>query len=279
MTSFPFARLLSMPAFEGLRVIRIYLEQYQDFDIDDIVLMIRRVEADSRSYDMEAAIELHIHVPPISPFSGIQFYRECLSTMLLKEFPAWIKLVKLGRGRFIKRLRDKESRDICSLFSQAKLLGEPPDDAEIEWWDRLQARVRNIGDEEKMERARISEKLSLDREAELLKKLGISGRPIWIAIEDNTVGYDILSYRSGTHGLINRLIEVKSTIASPMRFYLTRNEWETALKFGNAFVFHIWNLQADPPVLFEKTVEQIAPHVPKDNEKGKWSNAEIPVGV
>jgi len=78
--------------------------------------------------------------------------------------------------------------------------------------------------------------------------------------------------------LLNRLIEVKSTIASPLRF-LTRNEWDQADQFGDAFVFHIWNLQAEPPVLFERTVEQVRPHVPVDNEKGKWKTAMIPVNI
>jgi hypothetical protein len=75
----------------------------------------------------------------------------------------------------------------------------------------------------------------------------------------------------------NRLIEVKSTIASPIRFYLTRNEWEKALNFGDAYHFHIWDLQANPPRLYQRTVADIAPHVPTDNEKGRWKDAEIPV--
>lgn len=45
------------------------------------------------------------------------------------------------------------------------------------------------------------------------------------------------------------MIEVKSTIASPLRFIVSRNEWEQADKFGPAYLFHVWDMQKNPPVL------------------------------
>jgi hypothetical protein len=73
------------------------------------------------------------------------------------------------------------------------------------------------------------------------------------------------------------MIEVKSTTASPLRFVLTRPEWEQAKKSGPAYIFHVWDMAKDPPVLYVRTTAQIAPHIPTDNEKGKWSRADIPI--
>lgn len=268
-----------MPAFEGLRLVRLYSVQHPTAAPDDLVPIIKKVEANASSYDFPAALQLHDTVPKSAPYQGVEFYRECLSSALLLELPEWAKLVTLGRGRFIKRLKAPEFRDIRSLFRQARLLDEPPDMADIEWWDRLQASVRSDQDAEKMRRARQAEQLSLEYEIRLLQTAGITKQPIWMSIEDNTAGYDVLSYRAGELGLLNRLIEVKSTIASPLRFFLTRNEWDQADQFGDAFVFHIWNLQVEPPVLFERTVEQVRPHVPADNEKGQWKTVMIPVNI
>lgn len=279
MTALPFGRLFSMPAFEGLRILRIHFERRPAEQVCRLVQIVQNTEPNVASYDLDAAIVLHDLVPKDAPHTGVMFYRVCLGAVLLKELPEWAKLMTLGRGRFIKRLNPEEYRDVRSLFRQARLLDEPPSDGDVEWWDDIQAHVRLQGDGEKMRRARAAEQLSIEYERERLTQLGLLLEPRWMAIEDNTAGYDVLSYNSGPYGPLNKLIEVKSTIASPLRFFLTRNEWEQAIKFGKAYVFHVWDIRKQPAVLYEKTVEQIAPHVPQDNEKGQWKTAVIPVGV
>lgn len=279
MTSLPFARLFSMPAFEGLRILRLYLEQRPHDSPVALVTIIRKVEADAHSLDLEAALDLHERVAKDAPPQGVTFYRVCLASVLLIELPEWAKLVTLGRGRFIKRLKAAEFRDVRSLFRQARLLDEPPEDDDIAWWDELQSHVRSQQNVEAMKRARFAEQLTLDRERALLRKAGIERPPRWMSIEDNTVGYDVLSYIRGEYGLLNKLIEVKSTIASPLRFYVSRNEWDQAQEFGDSFLFHVWDLQQDPPVLYERTVSQVRPHIPDDREKGKWKNVLIPVNI
>jgi hypothetical protein len=128
-----------------------------------------------------------------------------------------------------------------------------------------------------VERARQAEALTLSHEKERLRTLGISEDPKWVGLDDNTAGYDVLSYDKGAVGRINRLIEVKSTVVSPLRFELTRNEWDQAARFGQQFHFHIWNLAATPPRLFERTVAEIEPDVPSDKGAGRWIRTEIPV--
>lgn len=279
MTTFTFSRLFSMPAFEGLRILRSYCVERPDTPLGDLTVLIQKVEADAHSFDLEAAMFLHDVVAQHPPHEGVGFYRVCLADVLLLELPEWARLVTLGRGRFIKRLKATEYRDIRSLFRQARLLDEPPTLDDIEWWDALQGDVRSQQSQDAMRRARIAEQLTLEYEVERLKSLGIEIAPRWMAIEDNTVGYDILSYSQSEFGPVNRLIEVKSTIASPLRFNVTRNEWDQASAFGDAFSFHIWDLRPIPPVLYERTVAQVAPHMPTDNENGKWTNALIPLSI
>ncbi len=268
-----------MPAFEGLRVLRIFILRRPDEDINRLVEIIKLTELNAASYDFDASIVLHDIVPKDAAHTGVMFYRICVEAVLLVELPEWAKLMTLGRGRFIKRLSSEDYRDIRSLFRQAKLLEDPPSSEDVAWWDNIQAHVRLQNDAEKLRRARVAEQLSIQYESTRLAKLGLPLEPRWMAIEDNTVGYDVLSYNPGQFGPLNKLIEVKSSIASPLRFFLTRNEWEQANKFGKAYVFHVWDLQREPAVLYEKTVEQIAPHVPQDNKKGQWKTAVIPVGV
>jgi hypothetical protein len=180
-----------------------------------------------------------------------------------------------GRSRFYSALE----RDEQSIFRQAGILDQPPDDGFVEWWDGLTGEMRLLADLERLTRGRAAERLTLAYEAERLAEDGIDQEPQWIGFDDNTKGYDVLSFEWSGNNIVNKLIEVKSTIASPLRFRITRNEWEQAAKFGPSYVFHIWDLQKIPPVLYVRTVDQVQPHVPADNEKGKWQDAEIPVGI
>jgi Domain of unknown function (DUF3883) len=258
-----------MSAFEGLRTIRRYRTQRPGAPIVELVAVIRQV--DPGAYDYHAAAVLDGLVPAaVSHDPPALFYRECIGVTVPRQI-IWRRTITLGRKKFTQKL----SRDEQQCFRAAGLLDEQPTDDVVAWWDHVQAILRLAVDQEKLQRARIAERLSLEHEADRLRKLGITLAPTWMSVDDNTVGYDILSYDVGKYEPINRLVEVKSTIASPLRFFLTRNEWETAKKFGDRYIFHIWDLQNQK--LYERSVGQITPHVPTDNEKGRWANAEIPI--
>jgi len=229
-------------------------------------------------YDIVAAKELHSLVAMDAPHETVMFYRECILAVLIAKMPTFAKLMTLGRGRFIKRIKGADYRDIRSVFREAKLLDDPPSTDDISWWDHVQGRVRLNFDQEKLVRARQAESLSMAYEQAELTKRGIKRPPVWMAIDDNTAGYDVLSYRPTLVGESNLLIEVKSTIASPLRFYVSRNEWDNADQVGDAYLFHVWDMDKDPPILHIRSVEQIRPHIPTDNEKGKWAVAQIPIG-
>jgi hypothetical protein len=275
----PFHRLFSMSTFEGLRLIRRQLNANPRLNIDEVLQIVLRLEPNATSLDIEASVHLHSIIDKHIPHDGIEFYRSCIAKLITVSFPTWAKLITLGRSRFIQKLYAEEFRDVRSLFRQARLLENPPSQLDILWWDQVSIKIRHEGDRLKLEQGRMAEELSLEYEKNRLKAAGIDAEPKWMAIEDNTVGYDILSYDHGPITLKNKLIEVKSTISSSLRFYITRNEWQHALEVGDAYSFHIWNLQSITPVLYIKLASDIAPHIPNNNENGKWTVAEIPVGT
>ena len=279
MNKLAFDRLFSMSSFEGLRLIRRELVINPGLSVEKLVPILIRLESGAKSLDFEAAIRLNEIVDGNIANDGVDFYKSCISTLLIVETPVWAKLITLGRKRFIQKLSGEEYRDVRSLFRQAGLLADPPSALDIAWWDHVSGRVRLETDRIKLEQARKAENLSLDFERMRLKSQGLDIEPKWIAIDDNTAGYDILSYTKSDYGFVNKLIEVKSTIASPLRFYITRNEWDHALEVGNAYCFHVWNMQPNTPFLYEKSCSDIAPHIPTDNEKGKWKTAEIPISL
>jgi hypothetical protein len=271
----PFERLFSMPAFEGLRILRLYAVEQPKLSIQELLQLIARVEPDSYSLDLAAAERLFEIIDPTLPNDGSHFYRGCISATLLTHQPPWLRVLTQGRSRFLQKL----GRDEHSLFRQAELLDPEPDEVALQWWDTVIGLVRLEGDKAKLERARRAERLTLEAEKKRLTELGIALKPIWMGLEDNTAGYDVLSYEPGSPDPVNKLIEVKSTIASPLRFILTRNEWEKAKSIGNAYCFHIWDLTSEPPVLYVRTNERVTQHIPADSQKGKWKTVEIPVGI
>lgn len=268
-------RLLSLSCFEGLRLLRQYADKHPELDSASLTELIIKVEADAKSLDIEAALILHQSVDKHCPLDGEVFYQQCIKAVVIHHQPIWAKSMRQGRSRFV----DSLSRDDRDVFAAAGLLNTPPDMNVVSWWDETVGHARLTIDTEKMMQARMAEALSIKHEKQKLKSLGLDDEPEWIGLDDNFAGYDVLSYEIEDGNVRTKMIEVKSTIASPLRFYLSRNEWNTADEIGDSYRFHVWNMATDPPRLFEFSVEQVRPHIPKDNEKGRWSNAEIPVGA
>ena len=66
----------------------------------------------------------------------------------------------------------------------------------------------------------------------------------WIAKQDCTVGYDIVSYDINGN---KKYIEVKSSTGSSNKFYLSKNEIEVARKYGeNYFIYKVNNIKGIP---------------------------------
>lgn len=262
---------LSMSAIEALRIVRSYMRNDSSLSAERAAQIARKLEANGVDY--RAAIALDLLMPPFSleVDDAVVFYRSCVEHVVLGN-PIWMKTITMGRQKFVQKL----DRDAASCFRCARLLDDPPTDEVIDWWDRIQSMGRRLTDQARLDQGREAEKLSLLHEEGRLKALGIDRSPKWISIEDNTVGYDILSYDPGPVEPVARLIEVKS-FSSTRRFFLSRNEWETAKKFGNAYSFHIWDIPNKELSL--KSVDEVSLSIPADNLGGRWDVAVIDVPV
>lgn len=268
-----FSRTFAMSAFECVRQIRMRRSADPTKTIEEIVEIIRTVESDGSTYDFEAGIELDGLLALTCPFETAKaFYRDCIETGIRQQRPIWVKTISYGR-----KLVQKLTRDEQQCFEAAGLMDDPPSDITVEWWDKTAAIARMISDGIKMDQARAAEKMTLEYEAKRMASLGIPGAPKWMSVDDNKLGYDILSYDMGTDRPVARVLEVKSTIASPLRFYVTRNEWEVCEKMGSAYLFHVWDMRSGN--LFERRHADVKPHIPSDKGTGKWSVAEIRVGT
>ena len=266
-------RVFSLPCFEGLRLLRKYRTIHPELRISDLLQLIDNVEADARSLDMEASIYLSELVEKDCPLEGHAFYQVCIKGVLLKHQPIWARLMRQGRQRFVKKL-DRNDQDI---FAAAGLMESPTPLPVVTWWDSVSGFARLLTENEKMEQGRAAEILSLEHERKHLRNIGVNLEPEWPGFDDNFAGYDVLSYERSNGGITNRLIEVKSTTISPMRFFVTSNEWRKALQAADAYIFHIWDMKAAKPVLHIRTVAEVAPHIPSNNGKGIWMNAQVPV--
>ena len=267
-------RIFSLSCFEGLRLFRIYSLQYPELDQVNLLSLIHKLEADAHTLNWEAAIYLSSFVEVGCPLDGYEFYRACIKGVLTKCRPPWIKLMRRGRSRFIDALKPNDK----DAFAAAGLVNFPATLDIASCWDSLSGLARLGADQEKIVQGRAAEALTLDFERKRLKQIGIEKEPNWPGLEDNFAGYDVLSYDFSPSGtIVNRLIEVKSTAISPLKFIITRNEWIKASRARNNYFFHLWHMKSDNPVLYELTVADVKQHIPVNRGKGMWISAQVPI--
>lgn len=187
--------------------------------------------------------------------------------------PVWILGAPKGR-HWCHRSVDEDTEQ-CLL--DAELLEDPPSPEVVDWWDNLATMVRGERAAASLDVGRAGEKLSLEHESARLASEGVGHlEPVWVAVEDNTAGYDIRSWSLAADGSpIPRLIEVKAFSGSSAHFFVSRHEWETALRFPDRYCFHIWNLETRS--LREIGVAEMEGHIPSDQGRGSWESVEITV--
>ncbi len=272
-STIPNERIFSLSCFEGLRLLQKYMTRYPKLRVQEAIELIEKVESDGKSLDMEASAYLSEFIEVDHLLDGHVFYQTCIKHILLEHQPPWMKLMRQGRKRFIRNLNANE-RDV---FVGAGLMQNPTPLDVVVWWDDVSGYARLFSDQDKMMQGRKAEILTLEHERKRLKVIGITMEPKWPGLDDNFAGYDVLSYDKNNGKIANRPIEVKSTVTSPLRFIITRNEWNKAFEAVGTYIFHIWDMKQDNPSLHVRTVKDIEPHIPTDKGKGIWKNAEIPI--
>ena len=187
--------LFSMSVFSGLLAMRTYSADHPGILSREIIGALSRVFPDEAHHNYQGALFLYTLVPAGGRPQDIPaFFRQVLDTLISEIKPWWIRLAPMGRERLRTALSSNEAQclEAGGLFSRA------PTPEILEWWDRLAQTVRASDDSRLLAQGRIAEKLSMDYEVRRLSALGISNLPKWIALDDNSAGYDILSYEKRT---------------------------------------------------------------------------------
>lgn len=185
--------------------------------------------------------------------------------------PAWSNMIPNGRKEVYLFMTNDEKR----CFNEAGLM-ESTDDDTVEWWDKVAALFRDMGQERLEDIGREGERKTL-----LYEEKRTGAKPLWESIDSNRSGYDIASKKEcGSSESI--LIEVKSSLKElrDARMLITRNEWDVASCGYNIdrYYFYLW-LLGPKNKLAIVPASIIKEHIPNDLGAGHWQTLEIPFNL
>ena len=218
-------------------------------------------------------------------YSRKGFFLNLLHEYILAQKPYWVAFFSDD----IEALSTLIPQPWLDLLNSADLLEFGLADTS-EWWRLVLSGFESFERETSKLVGNIGEKLTFDFELNRLRKENVNitrSSVIWVSKFSDHFGYDI----SSTAGsLIEEtpseriLIEVKASQLrySPIfRFFLTRNEWETALKNPDTYYLYLWkdidienqNHSSKPYILLAKQIVDMIPCEKSDS--CKWMELQI----
>ena len=185
-------------------------------------------------------------------------YKKILRSYVTVFQPIWTNRLHWG----VKAVLSNLSLDESHCFKEAGL--NNLDDFDVyKWWSSLPVYGNSINN--KSTNGLIGEFLTMDFEE---NRVGV--RPRMMSSESSKHGYDVLSKIKSTENK-NKFIEVK-TISNPLmpEIFLSKHEWQTALRKGEEYVFHFWilNKKKQFATLYEFSTPDLINHVPLDSLSG-----------
>lgn len=181
----------------------------------------------------------------------------------------WLDYAFLGREKSINAISNSDDK---ACLQNLLLLGNLDKNGE-QWWQDLSIFSRSISNDAKQETGREGEEVVFKFEQD---RIGKNTEIIKMYIEDNSAGYDILSFESSE--LKNRLhIEVKATKIANGKAYITANEIKKAKKYEKFYRFYLVDLQNSQLAIIN--YESIKPHISKDQGEGKTENFSVPFNI
>ena len=213
--------------------------------------------------------------------------REIVRVLLHQNKMSWVVFCSEDPKAFRTAVPDnwEQILDNCGLFNLSN--------SDIfKWWQALffkydqdkEARLKKIGD--------IGESLTYNLEKERVTDDGYepSVKVNWAASIDDTLGFDILSINGVYHSNGNETpvyIEVKSSELKNLklfRFYISRNEWDTALSNIENYFFYCWAgvksngaFHSGPYIVSAKDIHKLVPS--DQSTQGEWRECRITVDL
>jgi len=243
-----------------------------DVNMKECCRLLRVRPGAASTFDYEAVEDLHA-IPALFEHcssSREQGLRGILKILIIHFRPTWGLLMPHGR----RVLRQSVPPDIKQCFESAGFFKDSPDPESIIWWDGLSSYFRSNAVLGRVEMGRRGEMLSMNHERDRLVAAGhTQTEPLWSAIEDETLGYDITSWDLTGPTPKIMYIEVKASERTPFVFFLTENEWKVAQMFKETYVFHFWYLPTQRLKIV--TVDEVASHLPINQGSGVWKKTQI----
>lgn len=218
--------------------------------------------------DFDAALQLHEVVPTL-PDCLPKAYRCVITELVNLTDPSWLGLLKRGRNALFSVV----GADVRACFERAGALDATPNIEVIKWLDSLITMAYAKSEAQKLNSGRMAEQLSYELEKSRLGEQTSAHEVEWVALNDNSAGYDIRSFSFEVDKFVPRFIEVKSSQQLPLRIILTRHEWNVANQMGDKFVFHLWHLPSKS--MIEMSSKEMSKHIPSDRGNGSWDTAQI----
>lgn len=218
----------------------------------------------------------------------IESARQIIFKILTQKLPTWIAFFSAGPDVFRNTIPERWAE----LLDEAELLNLDENEV-LNWWKELLNRFHQYEDAKAKAIGDVGESLTVgfEKDRVRLDNLGIDPdiTVIWVARLPGDHGYDVRSIRGNrfqaTKSKLDVLfLEAKSSTGTSVhsfRFYLTRNEWNTAMQDLSRFYVYCWTgidvssstASAGPFVI---PAVALMPHVPVNpTQEGEWTECQF----
>ncbi len=258
---------ISMSIFTALKRARLKIEEYPGITFKDAANLCMRTSSDGSPHDYRTAGDLHDFLPiEIVDLDSPLEIRRALSYLIENIDYDWAYFFPSGR----EAVRNALNRNEYQVFRNADLYQDSPSLDVVSWWDLIANKFRSHALDNSYREAELK---SLEIERNLLHSMDCPYEPVWVALNDNSLGYDIRSYRFSETEWIPFAIEVKSTSTKWFRFYLSRNEANLAMRMKTNYALHYWTHESSEPLILSSS--QVLTNLPLDQGLGKWDSVIV----
>ena len=198
--------------------------------------------------------------------------RQILSKYLKDEKPGFLLRITGGRDYFLNYIDEnfEQLLNDAGLYNEINLSKEGREIGN--WWDDLSEFVRNLEKDKKLDQGREGEEKTIRYEINKLKKLDIKKEPKWISYEDNSAGYDVLSWDEEQNKIF---IEVKATNNSNGLFYLSKGEWRFSVSEKDNYFIHVWIQDKKEPRIITYSELNSKNYKIEDSSNAEWEKIKI----
>ena len=268
----------SISVLEAIRLILISFQNINNKNLEEAKNLAEISNPINSKYDFESAYRL-INEYGEEYFTTqeddeIKILRSNLFKLITALNPKWIFKANLGRQFVLNEISELdnqvESKEILHTLDICKLKNSKDIDTVL-WWKRLAENYRNNDDN--IEKGIDGEFLTLKYEINKLNEIDINKQPLLKSIDDETLGYDILSFRKSSKGIYEIYIEAK--FSNNNKFFLTKNEWNTARKYMKNYFIYFWNDDYMNPKII--SFEKIKDYILEDKENSTWDKLIISI--